>query len=117
MTGSPQLNINIEANSKDLNIKPQIYVRVLQKAVLQTSQDILALETALPVDDYDQVKAIAHKFKGDYDNLRITDMSSLARQIEDIAKNSRDKEKIAGLTQNFIGYFDQLKKIVEAQPS
>ncbi|OGX05858.1 MAG: hypothetical protein A2Z88_01155 [Omnitrophica WOR_2 bacterium GWA2_47_8] len=110
MSGISKLTLNIEENSASLHISPEIYKRVLQKAVLQTAQDIKALEEALPVGDFEKVKAISHKFKGDYDNLRLKDMSSVAKEMSDCAKTSQDKEKIAHLLETFSAYFDQLKE-------
>ena len=109
------LNLNIPQNSSSLSISPEIYLRVLQKAVQQTAQDIREMETALPVNDFAKVRAVAHKMKGDYDNLRITDMSDIAREIDEIAKTTQDKEKIAGLLNDFLSYFDQLRTFIIKQ--
>ena len=114
MTAKP-LKLEIAQNSSSLSISPEIYLRILQKAVQQTAQDIREMEAALPVDDFTKVKAVAHKMKGDYDNLRITDMSNIAREIDEIAKASQDKEKVAVLLNEFLLYFQQLKAFIVKQ--
>ncbi len=109
------LKLNIPQNSASLSLSPEIYLRILQKAVQQTAQDIREMETALPVDDFAKVKAVAHKMKGDYDNLRITDMSNIARAIDETAKTTQDKEKIAVLLNDFFLYFEQLRIFITKQ--
>ena len=115
MSAAKSLNLDVAKNSASLSITPEIYMRILQKAVLQTAQDIREMETALPMDDFTKVKAVAHKMKGDYDNLRITDMSSLAREIDEISRTSQDKERIALLLNEFAMYFEQLRGIILKQ--
>lgn len=114
MTVKP-LKLEISQNSSSLSITPEIYLRILQKAVQQTAHDIREMETALPVDDFAKVKAVAHKMKGDYDNLRITDMASIAHEIDAIAKSTQDKEKIALLLNDFMMYFEQLRVFIIKQ--
>ena len=109
----PSLTFNIAENSKSLNISEAIYLRILQKEITQTTQDIKLLEEAIPLGDFDKVAALSHKFKGDYDNLRITQMAQLAKGMNALAKTTMDKEKTAGLFNEFISCFDQLKGVVQ----
>ncbi len=111
-SSSKPLLLDISQNSSSLHIAPAIYVRILQKAVEQTSQDIKEIESALPVSDYEKMQTISHKLKGDYDNLRITMLSLLAKQINDMAKAQQDSERIVMLLDEFVAYFEQLKQIV-----
>jgi len=108
-----KLTLDIDQNSASLHITPDIYKRILDKAVSQTQQDIQNFEGALPVGDTETIKSVSHKLKGDYDNLRITDMALVAKQINEIAKTDFNKENIAELLNEFIHYFEQLKIIVE----
>ncbi len=105
--------IDIDKNCASLRISREIYLRILQKAVMQTTQDIKSFETALPTGDFEKIKALTHKFKGDYDNLRITEMSSLAKEMEEVAKTTQDKEHIAGLLNKFQNSFEHLAKIIQ----
>ncbi|MFA5087515.1 MAG: Hpt domain-containing protein [Candidatus Omnitrophota bacterium] len=113
--GAKKLVIDVGLNSQSLHISPEIYVRILQKAVQQTSKDLQDLGGALPLNDYEKVKAISHKLKGDYDNLRITEMSSIAKEINKLAAVGQDKERSADLINEFSHYFDQLKSFVGQQ--
>ena len=106
------LNLNVEQNSASLSITPVIYLKILKKAVEQTSEDLKKIEAALPISDFDVIYAVAHKLKGDYDNLRITDLSNIARQIDGMAKRKQSNDGILELFDEFVVYFEQLKKIV-----
>ncbi len=109
---SATLNFNAEQNSASLGITPAIYFRILQKAVAQTTEDLKKMEAALPVNDFTVIKAVTHKLKGDYDNLRITNMSDLAREMDELAKKEQSNDVILELLEKFTAYFEQLKKIV-----
>ena len=111
-----ELIIDIAQNSASLHISEDIYVRILGKAVDQTKRDITELETAIPIDDFDRIRAIAHRLKGDYDNMRITALSSLAKEINEVAKTSKDREQLLRLLLEFNGLFEQLKKKITKHP-
>lgn len=108
-----KLNLNVEQNSANLSITPAIYLRILKKAVEQTAGDLKRIEAALPVNDFTVIKDVAHRLKGDYDNLRITDLSDLARQMDELAKKEHPNEHILDLFNDFVDYFEQLKKKIE----
>lgn len=109
---SKKLNINIDQNSASLSITPAIYVKILRKAVEQTAEDLKKVEAALPVNDFTVIKAVAHKLKGDYDNLRITDLSNIARQMDELAKAEQGNDKILDLLNDFVEYFEQLRTTI-----
>ena len=104
--------INIEQNSASLKLNKEIYLKILAKATGQTQQDIRDIETALPSNDFDKVQAISHRWKGDYDNMRITALSSLAKQLNEISRTTKDKEKLARLFGEFKNCFQQLQQLV-----
>ena len=112
-----ELVIDIAQNSASLHISEDIYVRILGKAVEQTQRDITDLETAIPIDDFEKIRAIAHRLKGDYDNMRITALSSLAKEINEVAKTSKDREQLLRLVTEFSGLFEQLKEKVIKRPT
>jgi|GEM_PF-2699373 len=114
MNNPPKKNLalNIEQNSQSLNITSAIYLRILKRAVQQTSEDIKQMEAALPINDFEVIKAVSHKLKGDYDNLRLSDLSNIARKMEEVAKNEQDNEKILEFLNEFIVYFEQLKQVM-----
>src|SRR3990167_7988320 len=98
---SKELTLDISQNSASLHISEEIYVRILGKAVDQTTRDVTELETAIPIDDFEKIRAIAHRLKGDYDNMRISPLSSIAKEINEIAKTSKDKERMLRLLVDF----------------
>lgn len=105
-----ELVFDIAQNSASLHISADIYLRILEKAVEQTKNDIADLEKAIPVDDFEKIRAIAHRLKGDYDNMRISALSLLAKEMNEIAKTIKDKERLSGLVREFSTLFDQLKE-------
>ena len=96
--------LNPQQNADSLKIPKDIYLRILGKAVLQTLTDIRDMETALPVADFDKMQSISHRWKGDYDNMRITTLSMIAREMNQEIKQGHDKEKIA----EFLGKFKDI---------
>ena len=105
--------IDVEQNSASLKIDKAIYLRILAKATKQTQQDFSDFEFALSSDDFVKVQAISHRWKGDYDNMRITALSSLARQLNEIVKTTKDKKKMIELFGDFKNYFRQLNQFVD----
>ena len=104
--------IDLEQNSKDLKIGKDIYVRILSKAMDQTKQDIQELEAALPVENFDLIQAISHRWKGDYDNMRIVTLSSVAKEMNEIVRSSQDKERIVVLLDDFRSAFAKLQEVI-----
>ncbi len=111
-----EFRIDLDQNSASLKISKEIYLRILDKALGQTQKDILDLEAALPIADFSKVESIAHRWKGDYDNMRLTVLSSIARKINEIAKTTQDKEKLTQLISEFKIYYQQLQKFMEQFP-
>lgn len=107
---SKQLVMDITQNCASLHISEDIYIRILGKAVEQTKRDVADLESAIPVADFDKIRSIAHRLKGDYDNMRITSLSSIAKEINEIAKTSKDKDQLLQRLAEFNGLFEQLKE-------
>ena len=103
-----QLALDIAQNCASLHISEDIYLRILGKAIEQTKRDIVDLEAAIPIDDFEKICAIAHRLKGDYDNMRIVELSVQAKEINEVAKASKDKDQLSRLVSGFSGLFEQL---------
>ena len=101
--------LNPDQNAESLKIPREIYLRILGKAVTQTQTDIKDMEAALPFADFDKIQSISHRWKGDYDNMRITPLAILARQLNLEVKTGRDKEKIVEFLTQFTQVFFQLE--------
>jgi len=109
----PQKMNDLDQNCESLKIEKSIYLRILARAIEQTAQDIHNLETALSAGDFETVQAVSHRLKGDYDNLRITHMSAIARQMNENVKTQPDKEKLMELLNAFKADFEKLQKDVQ----
>ena len=70
---------NIQTACNELKINKEIYLRIVLRAVEQTTTDIAALGQAHQVDDVTAIQAIAHRLKGDYANLRVERLTALAK--------------------------------------
>jgi HPt (histidine-containing phosphotransfer) domain-containing protein len=105
-----QLVFDLTQNSASLHIGEDIYLRILGKAVTQTQNDISDLEKAIMGGDFEKIRAIAHRLKGDYDNMRISSLSTIAKEINEIAKTSQDKDRLSALVLDFNKLFEQLKE-------
>ncbi len=108
--------IDVEQNSASLKIDKMIYLRILTKATKQTQQDILDFESALLSDDLDKIQAVSHRWKGDYDNMRVTQLSALAREMNEVARTNKDKKKITNVFGEFKNCFQQLCQFVDSLP-
>ncbi len=98
-----------QANAESLKIPKDIYLRILSKAVAQTQIDIKQVEEALPFSDLEKIQSISHRWKGDYDNMRITTLAMIARALNQEVKTSRDKEKIFAFLKQFKDVFFQIE--------
>ncbi|HPB67749.1 MAG TPA: Hpt domain-containing protein [Candidatus Omnitrophota bacterium] len=108
------LAINVDKNCEQLKIGRDIYLRILNKAVIQTTTDIAALEKALNGEDWDTVQTLSHRLKGDYDNMRITDLSSVARTMNVMVKSGNiNQAELSGLFTVLSGFFEELKQFCE----
>jgi len=106
------LNFNIEQNCQSLSISPEIYQRILKKAIVQTTDDVKNLKEAVEQENFESIGSISHRLKGDYANLRIDDMSSIAKDILEESKGEKNREKITSLFSEFVNFFDELKEKV-----
>jgi hypothetical protein len=104
------LPIDLEQNSASLQINKDVYVRILTRALEQTQQDIYDLSAALPIDDFEKFQAITHRLKGDYDNMRIASLSTLAKEMNNLVRTNPDKEKLSVLLDNFKECFIKLQE-------
>ena len=75
----------IENNSQELRLRPRSYSKILAFSFEKCEQDIFDLEKAIDEGDYDSIKTIAHKLKGVYSNLRITDIYEPCANIDKTA--------------------------------
>ncbi|MFA5262056.1 MAG: Hpt domain-containing protein [Candidatus Omnitrophota bacterium] len=108
------LAINVDKNCEQLKIGRDIYLRILNKAVVQTTGDIVELEKALNGGDWDTVQKVSHRLKGDYDNMRITDMSSVARTMNVMVKSGNiNQAELSGLFTILSGTFKELKNFCD----
>ncbi len=98
-----------DQNAETLKIPKHIYLRILGKAVLQTQTDMKDMHAALPFSNYDIIQSISHRWKGDYDNMRITSLSVIAKELNQEVKAGRDKDKIVQLISQFGEVFLQLE--------
>lgn len=101
--------LNPDLNAACLKIPKDIYLRILSKAVAQTQVDIRDLEAALPVNDMDKVQSISHRWKGDYDNMRVSVLSAIAKKLNEEVKTTRDKDNILALLGEFRAQFSLLE--------
>ena len=101
--------IDIQKNCEELKIDREIYLKILGKAIEQTDGDLADFEQGLTVCDVDVVQRISHRWKGDFDNLRIKDLSGIAKQINELVKEAAKFEEIKELYGSFKSAYDGLK--------
>ncbi len=111
---SPTPSLDFARNAALLHIPPEIYLKILNKAIGQTQKDLADLESALPVGNFDVIQSISHRLKGDYDNLRITLVSDVARELNQVVKEKQDKDQLMALIARLQSNFAVLKQKLSA---
>ena len=110
-----KLIFDLEKNSQELKITIDIYKRILTSAIEQTQNDISDIESVLADAEFEKIAEISHRIKGDYGNMRIEQLSSLAREMQRISKEEKDKEQLLMLINEFKNFFSQLKTILQEE--
>ena len=77
-------------NSKEMMIPAATYEKIVETSLKASQQDILDLEKALDGGDFDTIDFLMHRIKGTFGNLRLYEVSNLAKEIDDMAKNQTD---------------------------
>lgn len=100
----------IKEKSEALYIKPEVYLKILRSAVQSCSDELDAFQAVIEQDDYQAVHLIAHKFKGVFANLRISEVADSARMIDDLAKSNQPRPQLMESFQEFKEHFAQLQQ-------
>ena len=108
-----EFHFDIQKNCESLSIDRNIYLRILDKAIQQTTLDIQQLRESLAQSDMEKIQSISHRLKGDYANLRIDDLSTIAKGINDISKSEKDPVRLEQLFQDLNKKFHVLINMVE----
>lgn len=106
---------SIQSACDKLKIRKEIYLRIVRRAIEQTQKDIEDLRVAQLNSDIDKIQEIAHRFKGDYANLRIDQLSIIANQLGVLVKENYDEERALVLIEEFAQAFDQVEKFIQGQ--
>ena len=107
------VTLDVDANSADLKISKDIYIRILDKAMSQTELDLQELRAAVTNNDLEKVQLLSHRMKGDYANLRIQSLSLAAKVMNDAMKESRpDSAVLLKMYEEIAGVFRQIKQLV-----
>ncbi len=101
--------LTAQENAESLKISKDIYLRILGKAVAQTQVDVKDMQAALLSVDLEKIQSISHRWKGDYDNMRITPLAMVAKQLNQEVKAGHDNEKMAAFLVAFKDVFFQLE--------
>ena len=68
------LNIDIDAISQLLRIRPHIYVKLMKSFAESLTQKLTLFNDALASNDRDQMRMILHEIKGTAGNLRLNNI-------------------------------------------
>lgn len=63
--------IDVERVSRELRIRPHIYIKLVKSFTLSLAGKLQRLNQALTTDDRDQMRMILHEIKGTGGNLRL----------------------------------------------
>lgn len=101
------LPIDLDRLARISRGKISVQQQLLRIFVDKTPQDLLALETAISAINPEQVQYYAHRLKGSAANVGVPAMSSLASELEGIAK----QEAMEGATEVLASLWQVLKRV------
>jgi HPt (histidine-containing phosphotransfer) domain-containing protein len=103
--------INIEMACQELKIPQGIYLKILGRAIEQTTTDLSGLMEALQANSVERLQALSHKIKGDFANLRVLPISETARQLNDLTRGGAyDPAKAESFVETLQQQFETLKE-------
>ncbi len=100
--GEP-LSIDVEQVSRELKIRPEIYVRIVTSFAGTLQSKLKALGEALSTNNIEQMRIILHEIRGTAGNLRLRNIS-MAEGVLHVAL------KEGGRTDMLRRYYENLKK-------
>ena len=100
--GQNNLDINIDAISQELHVRPEVLKRIVTSFAQTLAEKIIPLEDALLKDDAIRARAILHEIRGTSGNLRLTKIYDAARILHEAVKANEEKN-------NLLKYFETLK--------
>jgi HPt (histidine-containing phosphotransfer) domain-containing protein len=93
----------------DLGIDEEMLKELLGDFLPDAETDIKNLEEALASDNFDEIAKLGHGLKGMAANIGITQMQDMAKTIEQLAKESKDKQKISENLESLKSALKELK--------
>jgi HPt (histidine-containing phosphotransfer) domain-containing protein len=105
LTNPDYSQLNHEEMAKAIGLKVK-HIPMLVGSFLEESSPILErLQTAIEVNNYSEIQSSAHSIKGSAGNLRFSELSEMAKEIEHAAAN-------ADASFEYATYFDAIKKAI-----
>ncbi len=102
--------INADLACQELKIPKEIYLKILGRAIEQTTTDLSGLVEAFQSGSVERLQALSHKIKGDYANLRVKPISETAKQLNDLCREAYDQVKAEPLVETLQQQFQTLKE-------
>jgi len=95
-----------------LKISEPIYLKIVRKALDQTSADLVELKKAYDANDLASIQSVSHRLKGDYANLRMELLSQIARHLNDLCRTEYRPEQAGVLILELEAAFEQFKTYI-----
>ena len=86
------------------------YFDMIETVYEEADQMFIDIETAINSKDFDNLKAISHKFKGRAKSLGLSALGNVLEKIEHLATSEKEIEKIVSLNNQISGLYEQTKK-------
>lgn len=102
--------IDTDLACSELKIPKEIYLKILGRAIEQTTTDLSGLLEALQSGSVERLQALSHKIKGDYGNLRVKPISETAKQLNDLCREAYDRIQAEPLVETLQQQFQTLKE-------
>ncbi len=87
-----EIQLDVEQVSRELRIRPEIYVKIVVSFANSLAGKLKALSEALAIKNNDQVRMILHEIKGTAGNLRLKNIAE-AENIMHVAVKAGENSK------------------------
>ena len=98
----------------DLGLEPDEYLEILKGVFDMTDKDLPLLTAAIQQQQLGDVKAIAHRLKGTFANMRLNDLSLMMKELEKAAVENASTDIMMGAVDKIQEQLSSIKKALGA---
>jgi HPt (histidine-containing phosphotransfer) domain-containing protein len=106
------LEIDVQQISRELRIRPEIYIKILTSFSQTLFDKTKILEEAIGKYDKETIRRTLHEIKGTASNLRLKTITAVEEELHQEVKGTADVAKLKQGLQELVAETEKLKSIV-----